>query len=124
VKAEAIYAAQGRSPIIVDEMLRETKPSEIPVEQLTKFEVVIRLKTAKAIGLIVPPARPTGDRLSLLFLLRRMNPEVAHSDGSQCGIIRTAPKPDMITFRWAETPGAPILRGALNHLRVRHLGLP
>jgi putative tryptophan/tyrosine transport system substrate-binding protein len=54
VQAEAIDAAQGRSPIIVDEIFRGTKLSEIPVERLSKFELVINLNTAKAIGLRAP----------------------------------------------------------------------
>jgi putative tryptophan/tyrosine transport system substrate-binding protein len=35
--------------------LRGSKPSEIPVEQPTKFDMVINLETAKALGLSVPP---------------------------------------------------------------------
>ena len=39
----------------IAEILRGRKPSEIPYYQLTKFAVVINLKTAKALGLTIPP---------------------------------------------------------------------
>ena len=51
---QSIFSAAQRQAYFVDQILRGAKPADLPVEQPAKFEMVVNLKTAKALGLSVP----------------------------------------------------------------------